>query len=272
MQFFHLFSFVVVASYAAALPQPAGLSEKYSKNADTTLASGLEARSYQPGSNSQKNSATLVSLKRRDNSGSNPNPFSVPFTDSGILTINLASTIDKARYGSYSFLRVEKEAGRKIKGPVGDMLARYIGMSTYVNAALNRWEIEWAPDIRGAIKSGLGDDKYSKVLPGLKKSTERWKYRYYRGAEGIFNDAEKISKGSGSATDHLQHTEKLAKLTLHNHMSLLWELISLLKKFEDGKTLLGHLIDINRSVSAFFLEHTKLYDEVMAGLKAIPSQ
>ncbi|KAH9247586.1 hypothetical protein BASA81_014803 [Batrachochytrium salamandrivorans] len=68
MQFIHLFSFVVVASYAAALPQPAGLSEKYSNNVDTTLASGLEARSYQPGLNSYKDSATLVSLKRRDDS------------------------------------------------------------------------------------------------------------------------------------------------------------------------------------------------------------
>ncbi|KAH6600825.1 hypothetical protein BASA50_002029 [Batrachochytrium salamandrivorans] len=68
MQFIHLFSFVVVASYAAALPQPAGLSEKYSKNADATLASGLETRSYQPVLNSYKESATLVSLKRRDNS------------------------------------------------------------------------------------------------------------------------------------------------------------------------------------------------------------
>ncbi|KAH9269540.1 hypothetical protein BASA83_008360 [Batrachochytrium salamandrivorans] len=46
MQFFHLVSFVVVASYAAALPQPVGLSEKYSNNG----------------------SATLVSLKRRDDS------------------------------------------------------------------------------------------------------------------------------------------------------------------------------------------------------------
>ncbi|KAH9266683.1 hypothetical protein BASA83_010358 [Batrachochytrium salamandrivorans] len=54
-----------VASYAAARPQPAGLSEKHSDNADATLASGLEARSYQPGLNSTKDSATLVSLERR---------------------------------------------------------------------------------------------------------------------------------------------------------------------------------------------------------------
>ncbi|KAH9245718.1 hypothetical protein BASA83_009607 [Batrachochytrium salamandrivorans] len=68
MQFFYLFSFVVAASYAVALPQPAELSEKYSNNADTTLASGLEARSYQPVLNSYKKSATLMSLKRRDDS------------------------------------------------------------------------------------------------------------------------------------------------------------------------------------------------------------
>ncbi|KAH6577708.1 hypothetical protein BASA60_003905 [Batrachochytrium salamandrivorans] len=71
MQFFHLFSFVVVASYAAALPQPAGLSEKYSSNAGSTLASDLETRSYQPVLDSQKASATLVSLKRRRNYGGN---------------------------------------------------------------------------------------------------------------------------------------------------------------------------------------------------------
>ncbi|KAH6564913.1 hypothetical protein BASA62_007621 [Batrachochytrium salamandrivorans] len=66
----YLFSSVVAVSYAAALPQPAGLSEKYSNSANTTLASGLEARSYQPVLNSYKESATLMSLKRRDDSGS----------------------------------------------------------------------------------------------------------------------------------------------------------------------------------------------------------
>ncbi|KAH9264522.1 hypothetical protein BASA83_011993 [Batrachochytrium salamandrivorans] len=50
----YLVSFVVVASYAAALPQPAGLSEKYSNGVDITLASILEARSYQPVSNTQE--------------------------------------------------------------------------------------------------------------------------------------------------------------------------------------------------------------------------
>ncbi|KAH6577680.1 hypothetical protein BASA60_003942 [Batrachochytrium salamandrivorans] len=82
MQFFHLVSFVVATSYAAAFPQPAELSEKYLNNADFTLASGLEARSYQPGFNSHKGSATLKSLERRgdsegssgENSGSDSSP------------------------------------------------------------------------------------------------------------------------------------------------------------------------------------------------------
>ncbi|KAH6596995.1 hypothetical protein BASA50_004753 [Batrachochytrium salamandrivorans] len=74
MQFFRLFSFVVVASYAAALPQPAELSDKYSNSVDITLASGLEARSYQPVLDSHKDSATLMSLERRDNSGGSDLP------------------------------------------------------------------------------------------------------------------------------------------------------------------------------------------------------
>ncbi|KAH6597271.1 hypothetical protein BASA50_004622 [Batrachochytrium salamandrivorans] len=69
MQFFYLLSFAVVASHAAALPQPAELSEKYSNNVDNSLASILEARSYQPASNTREDSDTLVLLKRQANSG-----------------------------------------------------------------------------------------------------------------------------------------------------------------------------------------------------------
>ncbi|KAH6585709.1 hypothetical protein BASA50_001043 [Batrachochytrium salamandrivorans] len=105
MQFFHLFSFVVVASYAAALPQPAGLSEKYSNSADTTLASGLGARSYQPGSNSHKDSATLVSLKRRNAPAD--------------CSENLASTIDNVGDGNANFFREGEKLEQKIGGLVG---------------------------------------------------------------------------------------------------------------------------------------------------------
>ncbi|KAH9248932.1 hypothetical protein BASA81_013389 [Batrachochytrium salamandrivorans] len=116
MKFFHLFSFVVVASYAAALPQPAELSEKYSNNIDTNLASGLEARSYQPVLNSYKESATLMSLERRANSGSDSSPppdttpnetVGEPFTYDDFSSENLADTIDKVGDDVPIFSRTE---------------------------------------------------------------------------------------------------------------------------------------------------------------------
>ncbi|KAH9276561.1 hypothetical protein BASA83_000689 [Batrachochytrium salamandrivorans] len=60
------------ASYAAALPQPAGLSEQYSNSVDITLASILKARSYQPVLDTREDSATLMSLERRAGSAEPP--------------------------------------------------------------------------------------------------------------------------------------------------------------------------------------------------------
>ncbi|KAH9255845.1 hypothetical protein BASA81_006019 [Batrachochytrium salamandrivorans] len=114
MQFFCLLSFAVVALHAAALPQPAGLSEKYSNSADTNLASGLEARSYQPALNPQQDSVTSMLLKRQDDSEgysgddgeSDPSSPPVPTSD-GIVrkidgafkveigSLDLSSTIDE---------------------------------------------------------------------------------------------------------------------------------------------------------------------------------
>ncbi|KAH6594999.1 hypothetical protein BASA61_003938, partial [Batrachochytrium salamandrivorans] len=111
MQLFYLLSFVVVVSHAAALPQPAELSDKYSSNVDITLASFLEARSYQPELNSHKDSATLTSLERRDDSdggsdlppllsyGDIQNIISKVFRDEDFSSANMATTIDRAGGG-----------------------------------------------------------------------------------------------------------------------------------------------------------------------------
>ncbi|KAJ1344957.1 hypothetical protein BSLG_000472 [Batrachochytrium salamandrivorans] len=123
-------------------PQPAGLSEKYSNNVDATLASGLEARSYQPELNSRKDSATLVSLERRDNSGSGqpPRPASLrevapnrlynPFYRTETATVNISATIDN----------------------VGDDAL-----------ALDRWREFEGNNVYGTIKSVLGEDEYSRI-------------------------------------------------------------------------------------------------------------
>ncbi|KAH6599333.1 hypothetical protein BASA61_002589 [Batrachochytrium salamandrivorans] len=154
MQLFYLFSFVVVASYAAALPQPAELSEQYSNDADTNLAFGLETRSYQPGLNSQKDLATLTLLKRQDNSedngdGSDLPPLLTPqgiqdvidnfFTDDDFISANMASTIDRVGDGAVGFYKDGEKAGKEIGDPAGPMLARYIERAIYVIVALVGW-------------------------------------------------------------------------------------------------------------------------------------
>ncbi|KAH9268360.1 hypothetical protein BASA84_000274 [Batrachochytrium salamandrivorans] len=103
MQFFHLVPFVVVASYAAALPQPAELSEKYLNN------------------------------------------------------VNLP-TINKLEMVLLVFTRTETEAGQKITGNAGDLLTKYLRRASYVNACCEKlWVTNFVPDIREAIKDGLGD-------------------------------------------------------------------------------------------------------------------
>ncbi|KAH9269295.1 hypothetical protein BASA83_008657 [Batrachochytrium salamandrivorans] len=99
----------ILASYAAALPQPAGLSEKYSNDVDTNSASGLEARSYQPGSNSHKDSATLVSLKQRGNSGSGSFPSSPSVPQNLVFETN--DPFGKAQHSALLLFDVVKAFG-----------------------------------------------------------------------------------------------------------------------------------------------------------------
>ncbi|KAH9259885.1 hypothetical protein BASA82_001200 [Batrachochytrium salamandrivorans] len=144
MQFLCMFSFVVVASYAAALPQPAELSKRYSNNIDVDLASGLEARLYQPGLNSQGDSANLVLLKRRDNSGGpsggngrsgtppSPDPESIQkilddaFKRGYFSSANISSTIDKVRDGMVHLYGDGPKAGVTVGGPAGEMLTSWL--------------------------------------------------------------------------------------------------------------------------------------------------
>ncbi|KAH6590715.1 hypothetical protein BASA50_009179 [Batrachochytrium salamandrivorans] len=114
MQFLHLFSFVVVASYAAALPQPAGLSEKYPNDVDATLAPGLEARSYQPGSNSYKDSAAVMLLKRQDGTKDIKKILDDATKRGDFSSANISSTIDKVGDGILIFPRTEKKLHRRL--------------------------------------------------------------------------------------------------------------------------------------------------------------
>ncbi|KAH6580663.1 hypothetical protein BASA60_002780 [Batrachochytrium salamandrivorans] len=152
MQFFHLFSFVVVASYAAALPQPAGLSEKYSNNVDTNLVSGLEARSYQPGLNSQKNSATLTLLKRQDDSEESP---------------------EDATVGGSKVPENVKAAGAAVGGDAEKALVKYLDRVLHVSEELEKWVEVSGDNLDTVIKSGLSGEEYANVESSLKEAKDK---------------------------------------------------------------------------------------------------
>ncbi|KAH9263750.1 hypothetical protein BASA83_012825 [Batrachochytrium salamandrivorans] len=289
MQFFHLVPFVVVASYAAALPQPAELSEKYLNNVNVNLASGLEARSYQPAFNSQKGSATLVSLKRRDdsegssaeNSGSDSPPppattpghtVSVPFTDDDVSTMNLAFTIDKVIDGAYTVFDGVERAGKKISGPVGDMMTMYLGKATYVNAALKRWAETSIPGIRDSIKSGLSDGKYSKVEPDLTKKFKEFEDNFRVGLDDITDDTSNIAENVVPVINNFQKIHRLFNDVLSSRVAIVGRLKFLLGTFTAGETLSEYLADISRSIGRFDTEKNRIYAEIMEEYEAASSQ
>ncbi|KAH6559869.1 hypothetical protein BASA50_005747 [Batrachochytrium salamandrivorans] len=295
MQFFHLVSFVVVASYAAALPQPAELSEKYLNNVNVNLASGLEARSYQPAFNSQKGSATLVSLKRRDdsdgssgeNSGSDsppsppPSPppattrekkFSSPFTEETVNSMALASTINNVGDGIAGFYEKGDKAGQKIGGNAGNLLTKYLRRASYVNAAVRNWVTNFVPDIRDAIKDGLGDAEYSEVGPDSIETSDKLTVMYRTSLTALLGATSNIVDDLGSVTENLQTINRSFENTVYIRVSFIWGLKSLLDTFTAGETLSGYLADISKSIDDFAAEQNELFAKIVEEYEAASSQ
>ncbi|KAH9271314.1 hypothetical protein BASA83_006403 [Batrachochytrium salamandrivorans] len=129
MQFFYLFSFAVVTFYAAALPQPAEISEKHSNDVNTNLAS--EGSSRDNGGSGSSPPPTTTLKKRA----------SKAFTKDDVSPMNLASTIDK----------------------VGD--AKYIRRASYVVFAIINWAKSSSTETLLTIRSGLGNYDYTAFLP-----------------------------------------------------------------------------------------------------------
>ncbi|KAH6593935.1 hypothetical protein BASA50_006991 [Batrachochytrium salamandrivorans] len=305
MQFFHLFSFVVVASYAAALPQPAGLSGKYSNSVDTNLASGLEARSYQPVLNSKRDSAILVSLKRRDDSEGSPEdnsggstennsevstgensesdpffPFKLSpnetverhFTDDDISTNNLASTIKRVEDDFYIFFKEGEEAADKIGGDTGDRMKEYFRRNSYVNVALRFWSYESVPKILRLIGSGVGKSEYPKLEPKLTKELDEFKDGVRAGFSAVFDNTMKMLNNDGSDIDNFQNVDESFNRAFENQWLLVRKLRALLRKFKVDEFFYEDLVNVTDAVAKFREKQNTIYDEVMQGLKAAPSQ
>ncbi|KAH6569508.1 hypothetical protein BASA50_004748 [Batrachochytrium salamandrivorans] len=281
MQFFRLLSFVAVVSHAAALPQPAGLSDKYSSNVDITLASFLEARSYQPVLDPQEDSATLVSLKRRDDSdGSDPPPLLTPddiyevldhfFKKGDLSSANITATIDRVGDGAVGFYKEGEKAGKEIGGTAGPLLTRYLDRFVYVIVALGKWIESEAKTIFDTIRLVLGDEEHSKIIREFSRmcralTTETGK-KEDEAAVAILNIVAKVG------TD-IQNVETIGKLfddAFDSRIKFIDLLRSPLKDSGVSKALYENMFAMIISVSSFIAEQQRIHDAIMKELKPPP--
>ncbi|KAH6575760.1 hypothetical protein BASA62_001767 [Batrachochytrium salamandrivorans] len=239
---------LVSALTTSALPQPAGLSKRHSNNANTNSASGLEARSYQPGSNSYKESATFVSLERRDdfwgppggNDGSDTPP--PPGSKLEWLLVALA----------------------------GDMLAKYIRKADYVDTALNRWMGIERKNIIDAIKLAMGEAEFSKIAEHFFMTLAAL------GAEVYINERDAVIAISNivnhikTPIQNVETMNALFNVALNIRMQLVDKLRSRLEGSEVVKVLYGYLSKLVASIKKFITDQQGFYEEIIKALKAPP--
>ncbi|KAH6565455.1 hypothetical protein BASA60_009890 [Batrachochytrium salamandrivorans] len=255
MQFLYLFSFVVAASYAAALPQPAGLSEKYSNDVDATLASGLEAKPYQHGLNSQNNSTILVSLERQDNSENRLK------TIAELGSISLASTIDNVGDGIVNLPKDIKTAGDIIGGNAGNILIVYLRKAIYVNKALNDWAGGAGKAVVVALKSGLGDDGYSKVVLYLKGKAMKSAGEIHACFKAAVGAISAIRQNTGSVIQQMETIHLSFERIFYIYIKFFVVLLPQLERFAAGKTIHMLLSAVNTSLTKFIKTQQGLYNE-----------
>ncbi|KAH6602998.1 hypothetical protein BASA61_000549, partial [Batrachochytrium salamandrivorans] len=287
MQLFYLLSFVGVVSHAAALPQPAELSDKYSNGVDTNLAFGLEARSYQPALNPKEDSATLVSLKRRADSdgasGGNSSISSPPppllltyddiqdiiasfFKDDDFTSANISSTIDRVRDGIVGFYKDGEKAEKEIGGAAGAMLKRYIERAIYVFVALGGWLDKEGNPILHLTYTLVGPAKFRGIFQAYLTAF----------GESLKIAEKKEREVTGSVSNILAHVGTVVENvnTIHasfvdifnGRMTLFTLLGSLLKEFESAKILYENISNAMTSLDKFLADQQKIHDDIIKAL------
>ncbi|KAH9273521.1 hypothetical protein BASA83_004189 [Batrachochytrium salamandrivorans] len=289
MQLFYLLSFVGVVSHAAALPQPAELSEKHSNSVDITLASGLDARSYHPVLNTREDPVTLVSLKRRDDSDGNSGgsgPPSPPllspediqevidkfFKDDDFTSANISSTIDKVGDGAVNFYKDGDKAGKEIGDPAGPLLKRYLERAIYVIVALTGWMEKEAKSILLVTYTVVGEAKYTEIfqtfLTALRESAKLADKKEREVTGAVSN----ILTKTGTVIENVNTIDTSFKDTFNNRIALFTLLGSPLKDFESTKVLYGQIADVVTSLGKFLTDQQKIHDDIIKALGPPPSK
>ncbi|KAH9264513.1 hypothetical protein BASA83_011984 [Batrachochytrium salamandrivorans] len=290
MQFFYLVSFVVVASYAAALPQPAGLSEKYSNGVDITLASILEARSYQPVSNTQEDSPNLMSLERRaDSAGSSKGNFlfgTPPLStmdyyeaekliyslfDRGAFSFaNISSTINKTGNGFAELSESGEKAGTKIGGSVGDLLSLYLRRSTYVNLALTVSAGSGLNATFSFIQSTTAPAEFPKAFLAFISTFDESMSKADKKEKESDGFIVNILKETGTVTQNVEAAIKLLVEALASLVKIFDVIKTIMSKSESGKIFYDDISNMMNNLTKFSAAQQNLHDKIIKALKVVP--
>ncbi|KAH9269761.1 hypothetical protein BASA83_008237 [Batrachochytrium salamandrivorans] len=151
----------------------------------------------------------------------------------------------------------------------------YLGKAAYVTAALGLWLKNSVSGILDVIESGLGEDKYSKIIRDLKKRRKSLENNFRAGSYSITIETSELSKSTRGDVVNIMYflsIREAFKRTIFSYTKLLLKLRNLLGKFESGKTLRGNLDDINVSIGKLLTEQTKLHTETVEKSKDVSSQ
>ncbi|KAH9262314.1 hypothetical protein BASA83_013815 [Batrachochytrium salamandrivorans] len=134
-----------------------------------------------------------------------------------------SSLYDQQRYKcGYTLLGNEEKVGHKISGRVGAMVTGYLGRGAYVNAALDRWSQNSLDSTLDAVKSVLGDDKYSEVEPGITKRIKEWKDDSRKGTHDIADYTSRILGDDGTVIENLQKIGKASQNIIESRGVVFW--------------------------------------------------
>ncbi|KAH9249152.1 hypothetical protein BASA81_013111 [Batrachochytrium salamandrivorans] len=163
----------------------------------------------------------------------------------------LASTINNVGDGIAGFYEKGDKAGQKIGGNAGNLLTKYLRRASYVNAAVRNWVTNFVPDIRDAIKDGLGDAEYSEVGPDSIETSDKLTVMYRTSLTALLGATSNIVDDLGSVTENLQ--------TITDHLKI--PFISA-----------GYLADISKSIDDFAAEQNELFAKIVEEYEAASSQ
>ncbi|KAH6560758.1 hypothetical protein BASA62_010265 [Batrachochytrium salamandrivorans] len=251
MQFLCLFSFVVVASYAAALPQPAELSGKY-PNDDGSKQSPEKGGESSGG----------------DKSGTSPSTDTTPKKETGESethlekaergTLALTSTINGVGEG-LDVPRVVKAVGKTIDGGLKDLVVEYLTGGLFVHGALKDWVENFAKDAIIVVYETFGRTDYAKTVGFLRDTTRELIKEVRELLKQITDDMKNIARRYGNLSEQLRNVHVLFGRVYGSYMEYLKTLQTQLAKVRGSENICKYLANADKSVSQFFEKQARYF-------------